>query len=47
MADWFDRHISHLAFRLELVRDDSGGQHIVWHYLTDDWVSWARVFRVL
>jgi putative cardiolipin synthase len=31
MADWFDGHIERIAFRLELVRDESGRERLRWH----------------
>jgi putative cardiolipin synthase len=39
MADWFDRHIERLAFRLEL-REEHGEERIRWHYQADGEARW-------
>ncbi|MGD8588246.1 MAG: phospholipase D family protein [Chromatiales bacterium] len=31
MADWFDEHIGQIAFRLELVSDESGRERLLWY----------------
>ena len=31
MSDWFDANILDVAYRLELVTDDAGAEHIRWH----------------
>lgn len=35
MADWFDRNIAEIAFRLELVRQENGSDTILWHGIVD------------
>ncbi len=35
MADWFDREVENIAFRLDLVDQADGRQSIVWHRLKD------------
>jgi len=35
MAEWFDREIDNIAFRLELVTNKNGSQSIVWHKFED------------
>lgn len=31
MAEWFDQNIEQVAFRLELVRNESGSEKLLWH----------------
>ena len=35
MGDWFDQNIDQVAFRLELQKDDSGSEKLLWHGLVD------------
>ena len=35
MGAWFDRSIESVAFRLELVKNDSGTESIRWHGMVD------------
>ncbi len=43
MADWFDRNVERVAFRLELYTDANGSAKILWHGLDH---GEARVFDV-
>ena len=31
MAEWFDQNIEQVAFRLELVKNESGSEKLLWH----------------
>jgi putative cardiolipin synthase len=31
MAQWFDENIERLAFRLELKKDETGHEQLIWH----------------
>lgn len=35
MADWFDRNINQIAFRLEFQNAGSGNETILWHGIVD------------
>jgi putative cardiolipin synthase len=43
MGDWFDQNIGQVAFRLELQKDDTGSERLLWHGLVD---GEPRVFDV-
>ena len=35
MAQWFDKNVEQIAFRLELVKNESGSEQILWHGVVD------------
>jgi putative cardiolipin synthase len=35
MAEWFDRSIGEVAFRLELKKDEGGSETLLWHGTVD------------
>jgi putative cardiolipin synthase len=36
MGDWFDQNIDEIAFRLELITDETGYERILWHGMEND-----------
>jgi putative cardiolipin synthase len=35
MAQWFDKNVEQIAFRLELVKNESGSEKLLWHGVVD------------